>query len=188
VFRIRRPSGQALDGLLARLEHATVTYREVGATRDAVLPPGYRHDRYETQIASGRTAYERGVKALRGWQAQRGAGLAVWPPEATTVEGATALLLIRVGPVWAVAPSRVVYTEETANAFTFAYGTLPGHPERGEAAFAVLYDTDGAVSLRISSFSQPADPLARLGAPLARRLQKRVTLRYVSAMRAASID
>lgn len=188
MFRIRRPSDQALDELLARAANEAVTYREIGATRDVVLPPGYRHDRFEARIGSGRSAYERSVQALRAWQAQRGAGLAVWPAEAMALDDATVLLLIRVGPVWAIAPCRVVYTEEAADTFAFAYGTLPGHPERGEVAFTLQHGADGAVSFRILSFSRPAHSFARLGAPLSRRLQRHVTLRYVSAMRAAATD
>jgi NAD(P)-dependent dehydrogenase (short-subunit alcohol dehydrogenase family) len=37
----------------------------------------------------------------------------------------------------AVAPCRVVYVTEEARRFSFAYGTLPGHPEQGEVAFAM---------------------------------------------------
>ena len=39
------------------------------------------------------------------------------------------------GTVWATLPCRVIYVDEDPGRFAFAYGTLPGHPERGEVAF-----------------------------------------------------
>jgi uncharacterized protein (UPF0548 family) len=45
----------------------------------------------------------------------------------------------------------------------FAYGTLPGHPERGEEAFALELHDDGAVTFTITAFSRPASLLAKAG-------------------------
>jgi len=100
-------------------------------------------------------------------------------------DGGTVLLLIGVGPLHAVAPCRVVYVVEEPDEFSFAYGTLPGHPERGEVAFTVRLDASGTVTFHVHSFSRAVDPLARLGAPLARRLQQRVTRGYLTALQEA---
>jgi uncharacterized protein (UPF0548 family) len=65
--------------------------------------------------------------------------------------------------------------------FGFGYGTLPGHPECGEESFVVERNSDATV-FRITAFSRPADIVARVGAPVARRLQVRFTGRYLQAL------
>jgi uncharacterized protein (UPF0548 family) len=70
--------------------------------------------------------------------------------------------------------------------FGFAYGTLPGHAESGEERFTVeWHEADGAVWYDILAFSRPRRLLARLGYPLARRLQKRFARDSAAAMRRA---
>src|SRR3712207_7231330 len=59
--------------------------------------------------------------------------------------------------------SRVVYTVEEPDRAGFAYGTLPGHPERGEELFLLDRAPDGQLRLTISAFSRPATWLARAG-------------------------
>jgi uncharacterized protein (UPF0548 family) len=57
----------------------------------------------------------------------------------------------------------------------FAYGRLPGHPERGEEAFALELHDDGAVTFTITAFSRPASLPAKAGGPLSRAVQARIT-------------
>lgn len=89
-----------------------------------------------------------------------------------------------------LAPSEIVYVTDDADRFGFAYGTLPGHPERGEEAFHVMRSTDDEVSFGVIAFSRPADLLGHVGGPVARAVQNRVTnaclegvRRYVAAER-----
>jgi uncharacterized protein (UPF0548 family) len=185
VLRLRRPAPGALQGMLAKARAEAPTYAEVGATRHETMPAGYRHDRYEAPLGHGPVVYDSSIRALRIWQAQRGAGLGVVPPDAWVEDGETVLLLIRVGVLNAVAPCRVVYVTEEARRFSFAYGTLPGHPEQGEVAFAIALDADESVRFEVVSFSRTIDRLARLGTPVTRFLQKRVTGRYLAALQEA---
>src|SRR5437870_4888082 len=74
----------------------------------------------------------------------------------------TVLFVIKTAVFWAAAPCRVVYVVDEPNQFSFAYGTLPGHPEQGEAAMIVERNEIGEVVFRIVSFSRTVDPLARL--------------------------
>ena len=61
-----------------------------------------------------------------------------------------------------------------ANVVAFAYGTLPGHVERGEERFQVSFNpASGEVKYEISAFSRPAVLLSKLGYPFVRRLQER---------------
>jgi uncharacterized protein (UPF0548 family) len=74
--------------------------------------------------------------------------------------------------------------------FGFAYGTLPDHVERGEERFTVEWrkDEDDSVWYEIYAFSRPKHPLARIGCPIARMLQKRFVRDSLAVMRSASTD
>jgi uncharacterized protein (UPF0548 family) len=182
---VRRPSADAIDQLLGRAREAEPTYAEVGSTLGEDWPSAYRHDFDEALVGSGTGAYDRAVAALRLWQAHIGAAIEVLPNGAAVAEGETALLLIHAAGLWTVAPCRVVYVVEAPDSFRFAYGTLPGHPEQGEASFAVNRNDQDDVIFRLASFSRPVDHAARLAKPLTRRIQRRFTLRYLAAMREA---
>jgi uncharacterized protein (UPF0548 family) len=160
-----------------------VTYSEVGATRSPNLPDGYAHTRRSVVVGNGVADFERSVEALRRWRAHLHAGAVLSPPEPDIVEGATVLAAIRVLVVCAVVPCRIVYVTDEDRRFGFAYGTLPGHPERGEEAFHVALTDDGVVSFQIVAFSRPANLLARLGHPVNRLIQGRVTGRYLEGIR-----
>jgi uncharacterized protein (UPF0548 family) len=110
------------------------------------------------------------------------------PPRPGIVTGATVLAVFRVLLVFAVVPCRIVYVTEEDRRFGFAYGTLPGHPERGEEAFHVRLAEDGVVTFEIVAFSRPASLLARLGHPVNRLIQGRVTRRYLDGVRTYVAD
>ena len=146
------------------------------------MPDGYRHDRYEAELGDGEGVFERAAASLLAWQAQIGAGVEVFPHGSHVKDGETVVLLLRAG-LWAPAPCRVVYVIDEPDMAGFAYGTLPGHPECGEAAFSLARHSDGSVEFVVRSFSRRVDPLARLGAPVARLVQTRVTRGYIDALR-----
>jgi uncharacterized protein (UPF0548 family) len=164
---------------------AGLTYPERGATRGP-LPPGYRHESRREWIGAGTATFDRAVTALLGWHMHRRAGFAVVMAEPTAEP--ESVIVMRLGPpvVGLVVPCRVVYTINEADRRGFAYGTLPGHPERGEEAFVVERSSDGQVHFLIRSFSRPATRLARAGGPLARAVQSAMTSRYVGALRQLS--
>lgn len=186
VLRVTRPSVEDLARLLVEAKAADLSYPEVSATKDSPLPEGYRLDQYERELSSDASTFERGVEALRGWRAHVGAGVEIVPEEARVTIGETVLLVVKAAGLWAVAPCRVVYIVDEPNRFGFAYGTLPGHPEQGEAAMILERNEAKDVVFRVVSFSRTVDPLARLGSPLTRRVQRRVTNRYLQALAAAS--
>ena len=70
---------------------------------------------------------------------------------------------------------------DESDRFGVAYGTLLGHPERGEEAF-VVERSGSRTTFRITAFSKHADLLTRLGAPVSRRTQEHFTGRYLSAL------
>jgi uncharacterized protein (UPF0548 family) len=79
-------------------------------------------------------------------------------------------------------PARVVYVIDEPLRKGFAYGTLPGHPERGEEAFIVEYRDDDSVWLTIRAFSRPSSWLFWAGYPLVRLMQEVYTGRYERAL------
>lgn len=62
------------------------------------------------------------------------------------------------------------------------YGTLPGHLECGEERFAVTLENDGTVTATVSAFSRPGRLITRVGGPVARYAQKRMSARYIRGM------
>lgn len=153
-----------------------LTYPEVGATRDGPLPAGYHHVDRDESLGTGSAAFERAAAALSGWRMHEAAGL-------TVVGSGPDDVILRWRPLRLTIPCRVVYTVDGADRRGFAYGTLPGHPERGEEAFVVTLTEAGEVRFRIRAFSRPASLLARAGGPVGRRVQRYMTDRYFSALR-----
>jgi uncharacterized protein (UPF0548 family) len=85
---------------------------------------------------------------------------------------------------YVVGTGRVVAAEPApGGGFSYAYGTLPHHPERGEERFTVRADDDGTVRFDIIVFWRSHFWLARLAGPVAHRLQAQATNRYLAAMR-----
>ena len=183
-MRLARPSDQDLADRVARLAGRGFTYDEVGGTAKSPLPVGYRHDRLSVGIGDGPQVWAKAQDALRTWQGHRHARATITPADAALDTGVAVMVTVPVGPFFVVAPCRIVYTTLEADRFGFAYGTLPGHPERGEEAFHVVRDADGAVSVEIIAFSRPASLSARVGSPVARPIQQRTTRRYLEGIRA----
>lgn len=186
MLRLRSPSASHLRRALEDALAAEFTYSEVGATRTADLPDGYRIDRYERSLGAADGRFERYVAALRHWQGHIGAGVRIYPTGAMAEIGKPVLLIARTLGLWSVLPCGVVYTDESDSWFTLAYGTLPGHLECGEVAMSVERTDSGEVVARIVSFSKTVDPLARAAGPLARRIQTRITNGYLDALEASS--
>ncbi|GIE30839.1 hypothetical protein Ait01nite_038840 [Actinoplanes italicus] len=162
-----------------------LTYAEVGATREARLPAGYRHVLRDVEIGAGRATFEWAAAALLDWRMHRGAGLTV-DARGPAAPGSQVVLRIGAGPFRITAPCRVVYRIDQRDRQGFAYGTLAGHPESGEEAFVVHLTESGRVRFRIAAFSRPDSALARLGGPLTVLAQEFATNRYVRSMRRLS--
>lgn len=158
-----------------------LTYREVGATRSDALPTGYRHVRRRLALGHGGSLFSAVAVGMRNWEIHRRAGLRLRTGTATPGVGsdfAAGLTFLGL-TLWV--PCRVVWVRDDRSCYGYGFGTVPGHPERGEEAFAVSIADDGAVWFTLRAFSRPASWLARLGGPATVRLQDRVTDRYVAA-------
>lgn len=158
-----------------------LTYAEVGATAGE-MPAGYHHVRARRVIGRGREVFERAADALLAGEAQRRAGARVTLSETPMREGTRVTMRLGVGILSFCIPCLVVWAERTDTVAGFAYGTLPGHPERGEERFTLTLRPSGEVVFDIAAFSAPGRWFTRIGAPLGRLVQAWMTRRYLSAL------
>lgn len=173
MFLPREPAAEAIQRFIVSQDDLPFSYDEVGATRKDVAPKGYVADRYRVRLGEGEEAYRRAKEALRGWRQFDIGWTRILPRGAPIEIGRTVAVLARHLGFWSLNSARVVYTVEEhgddVERFGFAYGTLPGHAERGEELFLVEWDRrDGAVHYDVLAFSRPNHPLAWLGYPFAR--------------------
>ena len=155
TFGIQRRSGMRVERVVAPDE----------ATDDAYVPVTF-HDGTPVAPASTRS----------GEIVYTGTGEEVVRP------GESAVLRIGWGRLSIPAPLRVVYVVDEPRRRGFAYGTLPGHPERGEESFVVEHREDDSVWLTVRAFSRPAHPALWLGYPVLRIAQATATARYLAAL------
>ena len=157
------------------------SYADVGATA-GVAPGGFHSDSFETDLGADEDdRFHAARTAVLSWAPQRGAGITVYPNDPPVADRSFVLVLPLPGVGCAVAPARVVYVLDEDNRAGFAYGTLPGHPVRGEEAFVVVRN-GGRIFFRVVAFSRPGDLLGRLGGPIARMVQVRTIRAYLRAM------
>lgn len=179
VGRLRRTERERL---LAAAQEADLTYGHSGSTlaADHGAAPAVRMR--DLVVGRGPEAFAAGREGLRGWVPQRGIGATVTPADQGVDNGATVLLLLRRGPFHVVAPVRVVAVVDEPQRFAYAYGTLPGHPERGEESFAVELLPDGAVRATIRVAAGPATWAGRVASPILRGLQLAALNGYLRAL------
>ena len=191
ICSLREPSPERVRAVLARQARLRCSYEAVGATRHDGRPAGFDHDRNRAPVGAGDGDFGRACAALRAWEMFPAPWTRVaWAGEgpAPIEEGAVEAPLVRAVGLWWLNAGRIVYTldeEGPVRRFGFAYGTLPQHVERGEERFTVERRDDGSVWYEIVAFSRPRHWMARLGYPLARRLQRRFVRQSQDALRAA---
>jgi uncharacterized protein (UPF0548 family) len=161
-----------------------LTYQEVGATRAKTTMPHRYSVLTRRELVGPRGAFGLAAEFVLAFGLQRGAGFDVRPSTPTARAGTEVVMRARFGPVRVVAPARVVYVVEEEHRRGFAYGTLAGHPERGEEMFLVERDDDGTW-LEIRAFSRPGRWFTRLAGPVGKLLQRRATDRYFDSVRGA---
>ncbi|HLW16034.1 MAG TPA: DUF1990 domain-containing protein [Actinomycetota bacterium] len=175
---LRRPSDEKVIGVWEQQSSLPITYKNAGMTRGGPHR-GYRHHRATVSLGVG--TFEKARDAVRSWGAQRGAGFGVHP-ERPVAQGMAVLVYGRLGPLYTSVCCRVIYIVDEDDRWGFAYGTLPHHVERGEESFIVSKDKDDNVTFTVESLSRPATVVARLGSPIARAIQARITRRYLEAL------
>ena len=82
-------------------------------------------------VGVGVDCFREASTTLLQWDMHRRAGVSVRASSESVMENAVAVLRLGWGLLGVNAPVRVVYVIDEARRKGFAYGTLPGHPERG---------------------------------------------------------
>ena len=179
MFTLREPSDAEVVDFLSAQSNLRFSYAEVGATKVNAPPAGYKVDHNRVQLGSGAEIHQRGIEALRQWrQFELGWVSLVWHGAKIEQDAVVAVKAWAFG-MWSLNACRVVYVVDDSEAdavrrFGFAYGTLPDHIERGEERFLIEWNrSDDSVWYDILAVSQPRHPLVKLGAPVARVMQKR---------------
>ena len=174
MFLLRAPSEAQIRRYRDREAARPFSYRAVGATA-ATPPRGWTVDHNRVRLGEGPEVWARAVAAaapLGDVPSRLGAPLA--GPTRRSPPASTVVVVSRQAGLWALNASRIVYAIDTPGPTRrcgFAYGTLPGHAERGEERFLVEWQTaDDAVWYDILAFSRPRHPLAILGLPITRRV------------------
>jgi uncharacterized protein (UPF0548 family) len=160
-----------------------LTYAEVGASLGPGLPEGYHHTRESIELGTGERAFISGSDALRAWAGHAHLNIAITPEGCPLEMGAVVVAEIPIGPLAVLAPCRIVSVIGESNSFGFAYGTLPGHPERGEESFVVQRGEDDVVRFEVSAFSRPNSFFVSLGGPIPGWIQRRATRGYLEGVR-----
>jgi uncharacterized protein (UPF0548 family) len=188
MLLVKRPDDAAIVRFLDDQRHQPFSYPEIGATR-SVPPNGYNIDHNRIRLGDGPDAFARAVDALRRWKMFDLGWVKLVPGDAPIMEGSCVAILVKHFGFWSLNASRIVYVDGDDNPeerFGFAYGTLPGHVERGEERFIVEYHPeDNSVWYDLFAFSRPQNLLATIGYPVSRRLQRRFARDSLRAMKDA---
>ena len=168
------------------LRRTELTYSEVGATAGP-LPLGYHRQHLDAPIGYGRAQFEAAGNCLMRWEMHAHAGLHPQVSDPVAQEGSVAVLRFQIGPVRLRVPVRVVRVVDEPSRRGFVYGTLPGHPERGEESFLVEMAEDGTVFFHLVAFSRPGRWYTVLGRPVSRAGQMLISERYLTAVREAAL-
>lgn len=168
----------------ARIARGALNYPGIGSTEHGQAPEGFPCVVSRAYLGDGQALYRRVADGVLAWELQKRSGLRVRADSDTVVPGARVVSGFGVGPFRINAPCEVVWVHPVApgagpQSAGFGYGTLPGHPERGEEAFEVGIDAAGRVLLTITAFSRHSNWFYRAGGLAARAAQRHVTSRYI---------
>ncbi len=186
-LRLRPPSDDEALAFLSAQAGRPFSHPYVGHTRGEA-PNGYRVGRRQVELGTGRPLYRRAVEELRAWRMFDLPWVQLYPAGARPTAGTTVVLVATWARLWSMNALRVAYAIEEDDRTGFATGTLPGHLLAGEERFLVEIDPADRVTFDVYAFARPDHPLASLGLPVLRHLQRRFrresTSRFADAVNA----
>ena len=178
------------------------TYEERGATDrpfpeslEGGWPSGYTVmvESHEIPTADPSASFIALTEGILAWGLHRGAGLTMESRAERADPGVRVVSGFGVGPARIKAPCEVIWARSPqldgagravpGQRGGFGYGTLRGHPVRGEEGFYAELTADNRLLFICSAYSVPASLLFRLAAPVTRLTQRYVLSRYVKAAR-----
>ncbi|HEU4870263.1 MAG TPA: DUF1990 domain-containing protein [Pyrinomonadaceae bacterium] len=187
MFLLRKPSDLQIRAFITAQQQSDFSYSPTGITRNAAAP-GYTMDHNRVRLGSGAQCFDAAVSAIRRWKMFELGWVHLFSDETRIETGATVAVVVNHLGFWSMNACRIVYVVEESRRYGFAYGTLSEHAERGEERFTVEWNhEDDTVWYDLLAFSK-AGPMALLGYPLARRLQKRFARDSKEAMKRAVVS
>ena len=185
MFLRRKPNRATLARLLTTHQTYPFSYATVGGTQKN-LPAGYRVDHNRILIGHGLDQFAVAKATIDEWKMFDLNWIELFPTRPCVQVGTAVAVVVHHFGFWSVNISRIIYLIDEASRYGFAYGTLPCHSEEGEERFLVEHDRNtDEVWYDLYSFSRPKHPLARIGHPIARHLQKQFARESLAAMKRA---
>ncbi len=181
-MQLSRTSAAALQSILERLQRKPLTYTPAGVT----LHPQARMEQHTVLLGSGGATFERASLALRDFATHQSDWLRLFPDDSPPDQGQTVLIVLRWLGWGVVFGCRMVRVIREPRRSGFAYGSLPGHPERGEELFLVEWHADDRVTFTLRAVSQPSNLFYKLTRPAGRWLRFLGTRQYMRAMQQAA--
>lgn len=182
MFTFFQPAESQVSRFLRRESERPYTYPEVGHTRLDAAVQGYNNDFNFIELGRGEAVWAAAQAAIRQWRMFPGGWAYVAPTDTPIEQGRVVAMAARVLGLWWLNSCRIVYVVDEPTRFGFAYGTLPGHAERGEELFLVEKNADGTVRYVLKAFSWPRHWAACLAYPLARAYQRKFVRESKQAM------
>lgn len=184
MFFLSKPSRESIGAFISGQRDQPFSYPRVGASRERA-PSTYAVDHHRVQLGQGDVVFARAVKAVTQWSMFDMPWIHLCWPDTPIQAGATVAVLVSHLGFWSLNACRIVYVIEEhgmCEKYGFAYGTLPQHGEIGEERFTVEFQSDDqSVWYDIYALSRPG-PVAKLGYPYARILQKRFARDSIRSM------
>ncbi len=189
MFLLSKPDIQTIESFLATCVNDSFSYHDVGGTKISAAPARYIVDHNRIRIGSGQIAFEKAKTAVRAWKMFGMDWVKLFRDETPIAVDNTVAIMVSHFGFYSLNAARIVYVIDEVDGlerYGFAYGTLGAHSEQGEERLSVEYHPEpGEVWYDIYAFSRPASALAKVGFPLARRLQRRFARDSMKAMLAA---
>jgi uncharacterized protein (UPF0548 family) len=177
MFTLFEPSEKQIKEFLAAQRDLPFSYKEVGASKDKILPSGYPVNHRRIQLGSGAKTFARAKTAIQSWMMYKLEWTRLFPANAPVVQSEIVSIIVNHGFCWSINPCRIVYVLEESGKierYGFAFGTLPGHSEEGEERFTVeWHHQDDSVWYELLAFARPHHILAKIGFPFVRLFQQK---------------
>ena len=184
MLSLHKPSELQVRAFITAQQQSNFSYTPLQITRNSVVS-GYTMDHNRVQLGSGARCFDAAASAIRQWKMFDLGWVRLFFNTTRIEKGATVAVVVQHLGVWSMNACRIVYVIEEQQRYGFAYGTLAEHAERGEERFMVEWNRhDDTVWYDLLALSKPG-PMARLGYPYTRRLQKRFAHDSKKAMQRA---
>ena len=166
MFQIYFPTKNQLIDLIDAQKNAPFNY-------DKNNLKGFRHDKNTILLGEGKNVFEAAKKAMSDWAMFPGNWAQIYHTNEKFIPNDVVVMVAKILGTWWLNTARILYVNDDAHHFGFAYGTLTHHAESGEELFQIRMDDKEQIWYELTAVSKPYHILARMGSPIARYYQKK---------------